>query len=94
MRESCHVHLIRLACFVGRIIFDFMTNAIVIFGPGRLFHYYRFPEVDGCPIEESRAHIFVHCNLPICTNSRIERCSNITMHYAQRQRKKDVIDVL
>ena len=40
-----------------------MTNTIIVFDRGRLFHHYRFPEVDGCPIEESRAHIFVRCNL-------------------------------
>ena len=72
-----------------------MTNAIIVFGHGRFFHCYRFPEVDGSPIEESRAHIFVRCNLHIRTNSRIERWCKFTMHYARNEEeRKGVIDVL
>jgi hypothetical protein len=82
MRESCHVLLIQFTCFVGRIVFDFMTNAIIVLGHGRFFHCYRFPEVNGSPIEDSRAHIFIHCNLHIHTNSQIERWCKFTMHYA------------
>ena len=72
-----------------------MTDAVIVFGRGRLFHCYRFPEVDGCPIEESRAHVLIRCNLHIRTNSRIERWCKFTMHYARNEEeRKRVIDVL
>lgn len=53
MRERLHVLLICVTFFVGRIILDFVTNGIFVFGCGIFFHCYRFPEVDRSSVEDS-----------------------------------------
>jgi hypothetical protein len=92
MRERLDVLFVLVTFFISRIIFDFMTNGIFIrsFGRGIFFHSYRFPEVDGSSVEDSQAHLFVHCNLYIRTNSRIERWCKFTMHYAQNEEERKV----
>jgi hypothetical protein len=49
-----------------------MANTIlvkVVFGRGIFFHFFRFPEVDGSSVEDSRARLFVNRKLHIRTNS-------------------------
>jgi hypothetical protein len=39
-----------------------MANTIlvkVVFGHGIFFHFFRFPEVDGSSVEDSRAHFLL-----------------------------------
>jgi hypothetical protein len=63
MRERLHVLLICVTFFVGRIILDFVTNGIFVFGCGIFFHCYRFPEVDRSSVEDSRARALVRYDL-------------------------------
>jgi hypothetical protein len=91
VRERFDILFVCVTLFIGRTIFDLMANTIlvkVVFGGGIFLHFFRFPEVDGSSVEDSQAGLFGNRNLHICTNSQIERWSNITMHYAQRRRKK------
>ena len=85
VRERFNILFVCVTLFIGWIISDLMANTIlvkVVFGHGIFFHFFRFPEVDGSSVEDSRAHLFGNGKLHICTNSQIERWSNITMHYA------------
>jgi hypothetical protein len=66
--------------------------SLLLAGRGIFFHYYRFPEVDGSSVKDSRAHVFVCCNLHICTNNPIERWCKFTMHYAQNKGEKKRCD--
>ena len=85
VRERFDILFVCVTLFIGWIVFDLMANTImvkVVFGRGIFFHFVRFPEVDGSSVKDSRAHLFGNRKLHIHTNSRIERWSNITMHYA------------
>jgi hypothetical protein len=96
-RKGFDIQFVLFTVLISRTILYLMTDVIFVlgFGCGIFFHIFRFPEVEGSSVEDSRAWLlFITSFTHIHINSWIDRWSNITILYAWRQKKKDLIDVL